>query len=96
MQLRGGERRLVFRMYRHENHDHGAKLTPEDFERQLAEREEEFRNRSLAPNTRRGYESDWKDFTARCAEHGPEALPASAATVSAISSTGARRWLRRA
>jgi site-specific recombinase XerD len=57
------------------------KLDQETLEQLLGEREEDFRKRSLSPNTRRGYENDWKDFTAWCAEHGAESLPATAATL---------------
>jgi hypothetical protein len=37
---------------------------------------------ALAPNTLRGYETDWKDFAARCQEQGRESLSAETAIVS--------------
>lgn len=35
-----------------------------------------------APNTLRGYRSDWREFTAWCRQHGEEAVPASPSSVS--------------
>jgi integrase len=54
---------------------------PEAFERRLAAREAEARDRSIAENTRRGYESDWRDFTAWCSEHDSAPLPANVSTL---------------
>jgi site-specific recombinase XerD len=48
----------------------------------LETRLESFRGVALAPNTLRGYETDWKDFAARCQEQGRESLSAETATVS--------------
>jgi len=42
---------------------------------------EEFRRRSLAANTVRGYESDWQDFTSWCKQRGKSALPADLETL---------------
>jgi site-specific recombinase XerD len=42
---------------------------------------EEFRTRSLAENTVRGYESDWRDFDAWCERQNRPALPADAETL---------------
>jgi len=46
----------------------------------LKEQIEEFRRRSLSDNTRRGYESDWKDFVAWCEGKGRASLPAEVET----------------
>jgi integrase len=54
---------------------------PAAFEQRLADRELEVRKESIAENTRRGYDSDWRDFTVWCEEHGAEPLPADATTL---------------
>jgi integrase len=48
----------------------------------LEVRIEGFRGMALAPNTLRGYQTDWKDFAAWCRAEGRECLPADTATVS--------------
>ena len=53
----------------------------EAFERRLAEGETAARKQSVADNTRRGYDSDWRDFTAWCLLHAAAALPADPTTV---------------
>lgn len=40
-----------------------------------------YADAAMAPNTRRAYQSDWRDFSAWCDDHQLAALPASAATV---------------
>ena len=47
----------------------------------LASRARDYIEAAHAPNTRRAYHSDWKHFTAWCAGHGLQALPAAAETV---------------
>jgi site-specific recombinase XerD len=42
---------------------------------------EEFRTRSLAENTVRGYESDWRDFEAWSERQNRSALPADVDTL---------------
>lgn len=46
-----------------------------------AERARGYATKSRATNTQRAYRSDWAHFTAWCAEHGCESLPASPATI---------------
>ncbi|HEX7855051.1 MAG TPA: site-specific integrase [Sphingobium sp.] len=53
------------------------------------ERAAEYAKASRAPSTRRAYEADWKIFTAWCAQHGIEALPASADAVAVFASAEA-------
>jgi site-specific recombinase XerD len=48
----------------------------------LETRLEGFRGMALAPNTLRGYQTDWRDFAAWCQAEGRECLPAETATVS--------------
>jgi integrase len=48
----------------------------------LETRLEGFRGMALAPNTLRGYQTDWQDFATWCQEQGRESLPAETATVS--------------
>jgi integrase len=59
--------------------DPGAKFSPQT---DLESRLQGFRGMALAPNTLRGYESDWKDFEVWCHGKGRESLPAETATVS--------------
>jgi len=47
----------------------------------LRKQMEEFLARSLARNTVRGYESDWRDFEAWCGRQNRSALPADAETL---------------
>jgi site-specific recombinase XerD len=51
------------------------------FEKILDQREQEALDKSLAENTRRAYESDWRDFSSWCAALGAEPLPASVTTL---------------
>jgi integrase len=48
----------------------------------LETRLEGFRGMALAPNTLRGYQTDWTDFAAWCEEQGRDCLPAATTTVS--------------
>ena len=48
----------------------------------LSDAEARYVDASRAPNTRRGYASDWRDFSAWCATQHRRALPASPDTVS--------------
>lgn len=48
---------------------------------ELTEAEARYVQAARAPNTRRGYRSDWADFTAWCAGQGTEPLPAAPETV---------------
>jgi hypothetical protein len=68
-------------MYSHINNEEAVKLDRDAFELMLAEREEDFRKRALSPNTRRGYESYWKNSIVWCAEHRTEPLPATATSL---------------
>lgn len=43
-----------------------------------------------APNTLRGYRSDWSEFTTWCTHHRLQPLPAGATTISAPSAVPAR------
>lgn len=47
----------------------------------LAARARDYAGQAKAPNTLRAYRSDWGHFTAWCAEHGLESLPAAPETV---------------
>lgn len=49
----------------------------------LTEDEAGYVEAARAPNTLRGYRSDWSEFTAWCTRHRLEPLPAGAATISA-------------
>jgi integrase family protein with SAM-like domain len=49
----------------------------------LTEDEASYVEAARAPNTLRGYRSDWSEFTAWCTRHRLEPLPAGAATISA-------------
>lgn len=42
---------------------------------------EEFAKHSASDNTRRGYASDWRQYTAWCLSHGVESLPATPETI---------------
>jgi integrase len=46
-----------------------------------SERARAYARNALAPNTRRAYQADWRDFAAWCAAHRLPALPAAPATV---------------
>jgi site-specific recombinase XerD len=48
---------------------------------ELAEEAAVYLVNSIADNTRRAYQSDWRDFTSWCESHGRVALPASPDTV---------------
>lgn len=48
----------------------------------LTEDEASYVEAARAPNTLRGYRSDWSEFTAWCTRHRLEPLPAGAATIS--------------
>jgi integrase len=48
----------------------------------LTEDEAGYVEAARAPNTLRGYRSDWSEFTAWCTRHRLESLPAGAATIS--------------
>lgn len=58
------------RIYSRIKDGEAVKLDRDAFELMLAEREEDFRKRALSPNTRRGYESDWKNVIDWCNELG--------------------------
>jgi site-specific recombinase XerD len=47
------------------------------FDAMLKQREREALEKALSKNTRRAYESDWKDFEDWCRTHGNSSLPAS-------------------
>jgi hypothetical protein len=49
---------------------------------ELAQAREDFLELSKAANTLRAYRSDWRDFSAWCAEQGLDALPAQPETLS--------------
>lgn len=51
------------------------------FDAMIEQREREALEKSLSKNTRRAYESDWKDFEDWCRIHGDSSLPASVATL---------------
>ena len=70
-----------FGMYSPEEKEALSTNDLEAFERRLAEGETAARKKSVADNTRRGYDSDWRDFTAWCALHNAAPLPADAITV---------------
>jgi site-specific recombinase XerD len=48
----------------------------------LSADERRYIGAARAPNTLRGYRSDWAEFTAWCAEHDADPLPASSAAIS--------------
>jgi len=54
---------------------------PISLEAVLRKQMEEFRTRSVARNTVRAYESDWRDFEASCGRQKRFALPADAETL---------------
>jgi integrase len=47
----------------------------------LAARAASYANAAKAPNTQRGYRSDWRAFEAWCGAHGVDAMPAASETV---------------
>jgi site-specific recombinase XerD len=53
----------------------------EVFEASIDQLEREALERSLARNTNRAYESDWRDFTDWCDRHAAKPLPADARTL---------------
>ena len=57
----------------------------------LSEDEAGYVEAARAPNTLRGYRSDWREFSAWCAEHGAQPLPAAASTITRYLSELARR-----
>jgi integrase len=57
--------------------DHAGPLAPI----QLEERARDFAQEAWAPNTRKAYARDWRDFADWCAAHGVQALPAAPDTV---------------
>ena len=56
----------------------------------LSEDEAGYMEAARAANTLRGYRSDWREFTAWCAQHAVDPLPAAAATVTGYLSELAR------
>jgi len=57
----------------------GALTVPDEL---LSEQERRYIAAARAPNTLRGYRSDWAEFTTWCAGHGLDPLPASPAALS--------------
>ena len=47
----------------------------------LAEKAQDYAAKSMADNTRRAYDSDWRAFEAWCQARGLRAMPAAAGTV---------------
>jgi len=60
----------------------------------MTDTERRYLAAARAPNTLRGYRSDWAEFTSWCADNGADALPASAATITGyltmLADTGAK------
>jgi site-specific recombinase XerD len=68
----------------------GAMESPSLVLEALRDEAREYAVRSRAANTVRGYRSDWRIFTAWCAEHALTPMPASSATVVLFMADSAR------
>lgn len=50
-------------------------------QQELARQARDYASRSRAPNTKRAYQNDWRDFTSWCEEQGLQPLPATPQTI---------------